>query len=321
MNMFSAWLAFSLAVAPPTNPKFAAMPIPVSSFGAAVSEGWLYVYGGHCGKTHTYSTRDVTGRFFRIRLSGGEWEELPGGPALQGLPLLAYKGKLYRIGGMQPRNAPGQKADNHSVAECAVFDPATRKWAPLPSLPQGRSSHDAAILGDKLVVVGGWNMQGAKGATWHTNALVLDLTNPKASWRSLEQPFRRRALAAAFVADKLHVIGGLGPEGTSRQVDILDLNTATWTKGPSLPGSSSNGFSPSACTLAGHLYASGPDGKIHRLEGTQWRHVATQEVKRFVHRLVPGAEGTILVVGGAGRGEEARWIEEIRPAEVRTASR
>ena len=31
------------------------MPKGVSSFGAVVCDGSLYVYGGHMGKTHTYS--------------------------------------------------------------------------------------------------------------------------------------------------------------------------------------------------------------------------------------------------------------------------
>src|SRR5687767_10100869 len=89
------------AVAPPTPAKFAPLPHRIASFGACVCDGWLYVYGGHTGKTHTYSTDDVTGRFFRIRLGGGDrWEELPAGPACQGLALLEHRGQIYRIGGM-----------------------------------------------------------------------------------------------------------------------------------------------------------------------------------------------------------------------------
>src|SRR5688500_5501399 len=95
----------------PTEPRgYPPVPRAVSSFGAAVSDGWLYVYGGHCARTHQYSTEAVVGTFHRLKLSNPKaWEELPGGPPLQGLALVAHGGKIYRVGGMQPRNKPGEK--------------------------------------------------------------------------------------------------------------------------------------------------------------------------------------------------------------------
>ena len=110
---------------------FDPLPHKVSSLGACVSDGHVYVYGGHTGATHTYSTETTTGKFFRVPLSGGKWEELPSGPALQGLALVAHNGKLYRIGGMQPRNKPGEKHDTVSVASFAAYDPSARKWQDL----------------------------------------------------------------------------------------------------------------------------------------------------------------------------------------------
>jgi len=80
---------------------FPPLPQAVSSFGAAVSDGWLYVYGGHRSKTHDYSTDAVLGTFYRVRLSApGKWEKLPDGEPLQGLAVVAHAGKIYRIGGM-----------------------------------------------------------------------------------------------------------------------------------------------------------------------------------------------------------------------------
>ena len=74
--------------------------------------------------------------------------------------LASHGGKVYRVGGMQPRNAPGEPADNLSIADVARFDPKVGKWEALPPLPAGRSSHDVVVAGDKLVVVGGWQMKG-----------------------------------------------------------------------------------------------------------------------------------------------------------------
>ena len=309
-------LALTLADSPPSGEKFPPLPVKVSSHGACASDGWLYVYGGHTGATHTYSTDTVTGRFARIRLSGGAWEDLPSGPGLQGLALVAHKGKVYRIGGMQPRNKSGDPADNHSVATCAVYDPKEKVWSPLPDLPAGRSSLDAVAVGDKLVVVGGWDMRGAKGTTaWHTTAQILDLAKPTA-WQSVEQPFRRRALGAAVLDGKVYIVAGLGEKGASGDVDVFDPETSKWSKAAEFPASSGNsfGFSPAACVVNGALCASGPDGKIYRLDAGKWRHVGTQEVKRFVHRLVPGADGALIVVGGSSRDGDGRKIEEIRLA-------
>ena len=41
---------------------YADMPVAASSFGAVGSDGWLYVYGGHIARVHTYSTEAVSKR-------------------------------------------------------------------------------------------------------------------------------------------------------------------------------------------------------------------------------------------------------------------
>src|SRR5262249_47107205 len=145
-------LALAGMLAAAEAPKFDPLPHKVSSLGACFSDGYVYVYGGHTGVTHTYSTETTTGKFFRAKLGGGKWEELTAGPAAQGLALVAHKGKIYRIGGMQPRNKPKEKPDARSLTDFAVYDPKTEKWADLTALPEGRSSHDAVVVGDKLYV-------------------------------------------------------------------------------------------------------------------------------------------------------------------------
>src|SRR5690606_9028216 len=141
---------------------------------------------------------------------GAAWEELPAGPAAQGTALVAHGGKLYRIGGMQPRNKPGEPADNHSLASCDRFDPGTGKWEPIPDLPAWRSSHDAAVLGDRIYVVGGWDMKGRGGEpVWHGSALELDLSQESPKWKEIEQPFHRRAFTLAAFDGKLFAVGGL----------------------------------------------------------------------------------------------------------------
>jgi N-acetylneuraminic acid mutarotase len=290
-------------------PKFDPLPHKVSSLGACVSDGYVYVYGGHTGATHTYSTETTTDKFFRAKLTGGKWEELTAGPPAQGLALVAYKGKVYRVGGMQPRNKPKEKADSHSLTSFAAYDPSTKKWQELTALPEGRSSHDAVVVGDKLYVFGGWKMNGeGKEPTWHKTGLVMDLSKAQLKWQSIEQPFQRRALAVEALGGKVYVLGGLTAKDSTVRVDVYDPKTEKWSEGVSLPSKSTSmgtGFSPAACVQGGRLYVSTNDGLIHRLskDGKKWEEAGKQHLARIVPRLVAGEKGELLVIGGNAKGE------------------
>ena len=71
-----ATLVFDAPAASATAPgavaatRFATLPEAAASFGSVVSDGWLYVYGGHIAPTHSYSTAAVSGQFHRLRLNG-----------------------------------------------------------------------------------------------------------------------------------------------------------------------------------------------------------------------------------------------------------
>jgi hypothetical protein len=305
---------------PAAATKYPAMPKAVASFGAVVCDGYLYVYGGHAGQTHSYDNQSVLGTFHRLKLAGGSrWEELPAGPIAQGMNLVTHAGKVYRVGGMQPRNAPGDPADNHSLADCARFDPAKKVWEPLPALPAGRSSHDVAVVGDKLVVVGGWQMTGKGGkSVWHDTALILDLGTADPKWEAVPQPFKRRALTATAAGTKVYVLGGLGAEG--KATDVFDVATKTWSTAPALPleGKKAMSFSPAAATVGGRVVVSTAAGTVYRLtaDGRTWEKVG-QSAPRMVARLLPGDAGTALLVGGARMGEgNTAAVEVVRLAET-----
>jgi hypothetical protein len=283
------------------------LPEAISSFGAAVSGDHVYVYGGHLGRSHEYSTASVSNKFRRLKIPdpAAGWEDLPSGPAVQGVALVAHGGKLYRIGGMQPRNKPGEKSDNVSIPSVAVFDPKSKVWDSLPNLPKGRSSHDAVVVGDRIVVTGGWCMNGAGNESeWADTALILDLTQQPLRWDSVAQPFRRRALNTAALDGKVFTIGGLTPDGSSvLEVNTFDPAARTWSDAPELPGSLMNGFNPAACVLGMHLFVSPMDGNVYRLNDKRdaWTAVAKLVKARFVHGMVPVRGNVMLVLGGASK--------------------
>src|SRR4051794_7565519 len=234
------------------------LPEPLASFGAAVADGWLYIYGGHIGEEHEHSAANLSPHFRRIQLDGGtQWQELPMQTHLQGLPLVAHGGKIYRVGGLNNRNSTKNKPeDPHSTDEFAKFDPAKNEWTALTPLPAGRSSHNAVAIGDRLYVIGGWKLDGKSPSTWQTDALVYDFKDAKAGWQKLPPPdFKRRALAAGDWKGKLVAIGGIDDtRKPSLDVDIFDPQSAKWSHGPKLPGNGMAGFGASACNLDGHLY-------------------------------------------------------------------
>lgn len=291
-----------------TAVKPACPPLPqaLASFGAAVTGGHLYLYGGHTGRAHVHAKNTQTGAFLRVSLSEPTaWETLPAGPAAQGLGLVGHEGKVYRIGGMQARNEDPAKEDLHSLAEVACFDPAVGSWKALPPLPAGRSSHDAVVLGNKLCVVGGWNLKGdSDDAEWHSTALSLDLSKADAVWEQLPAPpFKRRALAVATVGpNKLIVLGGMTDDGEiSRACDVLDLTTGRWSDGPALPGEGHEGFGVAAFEVDGRVYASAMSGKVQRLaaDGSAWEEIAELSAHRFFHRILPWTKKELVFLGGA----------------------
>jgi hypothetical protein len=238
------------------------LPKPATSFGAALSGDWIYTYGGNTGRAHEFHRDCVTGNFFRLKIgTSNTWETLPGGTALLSPSLIAHDGKIIRIGGLNPKNAKGEKTDLSSTTEVLRYDPATQKWTPLPALPEPRSSHDTVLIGDTIYLGGGWSLQNdvgdGMGAKWHDTALSLDLKNTAAGWRSHPQPFQRRALAAVASKGRIWFIGGMSEDDKpSLAVDWWEPASETWGKGPDLPDGAMAGFGVAACVADERILAS-----------------------------------------------------------------
>ncbi|MEO1085967.1 MAG: hypothetical protein AAFY88_17145, partial [Acidobacteriota bacterium] len=194
-----------LASAPAADAELPDLDEGIASFGGAVAGDYLYVYGGHIGGVHKHSSQNLSHRFQRLDLKDPKsWEDVGDGvQGLQGLALVPYGEKVCRVGGLDARNETlEQPEDLVSVADVACFDPSTGAWTELPPLPAPRSSHDAAVLGDTLYVAGGWQLRGKDlEAVWHDDMVALDLaaalSGQEATWQSIPQPFKRRALAVA----------------------------------------------------------------------------------------------------------------------------
>ena len=292
----------------------------VASFGAVTHDGALYVYGGHVGRTHVHSMDNISPGFRRLVLEpGSAWEELARGPLLQGAVLVSDGAAVYRIGGMAATNATAAEPEElHSSRSAARYSIAEDRWEPLPDLPQGRSSHDAVVAGRVLYVVGGWEMRGPdEDSVWADTVLALDLDDPT-GWRAIAAPFRRRAMAAGAAGGRIYALGGLTPEaGPQLRVDVLDVATGEWARGPGLPPAGSlQGFGVAAMSHRDRLFMSQADGKIYRLDAASdsWRPAASIADRRFMHRLASFGE-RILAIGGSWMTGHRATIEVLSPVD------
>ncbi len=302
--------------APAVKSKFPQLPDAISSFGAAVSGDYLYVYSGHIGRAHQHSAENLSQTFQRLNLKQPQaWETLPLKTPLQGLAMAPHGDNVYRVGGLSVANKKKEDSKMTSLATVERYSPEKEAWESIESMPTGRSSHDSVFMGNHLYVVGGWAMKPDKDSTWQDNMLVLDATKENPEWKAIKQPFQRRALSAAAYQGKIYAMGGIDADGDiSHEVDIYSPETGQWTKGPELPGSTMNGFGTSAWSIGGKLYFSGMDGGVYQLDQKKqsWEKAGSLATPRFFHRLLPDGNGGLIAIGGASRKGHLKSIEEVK---------
>jgi N-acetylneuraminic acid mutarotase len=283
------------------------LPIAVTSFGAAVCRDQIFVYGGHTGVAHEYARTLQNAQLFSLDLNQPEaWKaETTGDDGVQGNALVAHGDQIYRLGGLQALNAEGESHVLRSRDSFDRFDFETKSWSPYPPLPQPRSSFDAVVIGDKVYVVGGWNLQSEAEPVWCEEAYEYDLSSGSAgSWRKLPRPpFQRRALAAGEYNGELFVIGGMDSDGSiSTSVNIFNAQTQRWRDGIDLPNSNRmEGFGVACAKVDGNLIVATHSGRIYRFDAAQnnWQMIEQLDDSRFFSRLVPIREKRFAIIGGA----------------------
>jgi N-acetylneuraminic acid mutarotase len=230
--------------------------------------------------------------------------------------MVSYKGQLYRVGGWEAKRINGEKWELFSSPDFARFDEKTGKWQDLAPLPRGRSSHDAAVVGSKLYVVGGWELKGESGGDWHETAYVCDLAQNQPQWQEIAKPpFNRRALAVAGYAGKLYVIGGMDDSNEqTTAVEIYDPQSNQWSKGPAVPGETADGFGISAFGSEVGLFVNGRTGVLYRLDdsGQGWTAIGKLNHARYFHRLLVASDKTLVAVGGTSREGKIQAVERIK---------
>lgn len=307
-------LPITVSTAQPSSKSFPSLPHGVTSFGAAVIDDHVYAYGGYLEAAHHYYQGGQSKSLLRLSLKNPtQWEAIAEGPPRTGTAMVAHGGKLIRVGGFVAKNGEKEPQDIHSQADVQAYDVKSGAWSDLPALPKGRSSHDAAVIGDKLYVVGGWCMTGGgDDAAWHDSALVLDLSAKEPKWTPIASPpFQRRALALAGHAGKLYCVGGMTMQGgPATSVFVYDPAGDRWSNAGKLQGGPMEGFGASAFSCGDKLYVSSMSGALHQLDpsSNNWTLAGQLKIARFFHRMVPISANELLIVGGASM-ESGKVVE------------
>lgn len=293
------------------------LPLAVTSFGAArTTDGTIFAYGGNAGEAHNYYKEAQSNQLIKLTPGSSKWEVVDQDRNLQGLALVAAGDSVYRIGGFQALNTEEEESNLKSRPHVVAYNAKTGEKKDAPQLPEPRSSHDAAVIGDTIYVVGGWKLDSEneqEDHTWHETAWKLDTSKVGAQWEPIANPpFQRRALAVAAFQGKLFVIGGIENKGwASNRVDIYDPKTDKWSQGPDLLDRSAlKAFGCTAFAVGDQLLVSTINGDVQQLSEDQssWSVIGRSERQRFFHRLLPVSKNSFVMLGG-GNMDEGRFVE------------
>ncbi len=221
----------------------------------------------------------------------GVWETGPPLPVpLHHATAATYRGEVVVLGGA---------SDNLADASNKVFSLRGNNWVELPSLTHARAAAAAAVVGDKLVVVGG---QNAKQLVPQTE--VFDGN----SWKdAANMPTPREHLAAVSDGTYVYTVGGrfLSADKNSAAFERYDPQAGSWTKLVDMPTPRG---SYGATFIDGRVVAVGGEeptqvlavAEAYDIADGKWSTLPPMPTARH-GEAVATIGHTIYVVGGANR--------------------
>lgn len=176
-------------------------------------------------------------------------------------------------------------------------------WTNGSKMPTPRSAMAAALLDDKIYVVGGQGVKIKKDKIME----VYDIKSDK--WTqgpSLPEPLDH--LGMASYDGKIYVVGGTHKYGYSNKLLIYDPLKNNWTEGKPMPGART---ALTANFIDGKLYAVGGVDDVHNVVGTNyvydpltdtWTEKAPMPTARH-HLTSSVVNGKLYAIGGRIYGD------------------
>jgi non-specific serine/threonine protein kinase len=272
---------------------------------ATVLDGTIWVVGGL--EAGPRGSRKLEG--YDPVING--WKAGPDLPArLHHEMAVTYKGELVVIGGWIPKGSdPSAETSNQ------VFALRDGRWVKLPPLERPRAAGAAAVVGDRIVVMGG-----------QAGDRLLDTTEvfDGRRWTTVANiPTPREHLAAASDGRHVYAVGGrdLSPAKNSSAFERYDPATDRWQRLPGMP-TARGGLG--AAIVGGRVFAVGGEtptdviGKVesYDLASREWTAAPSMRTPR--HGIAVAAIGrSLYALGGAtrpGHATAAATAEVVRLA-------
>lgn len=189
-------------------------------------------------------------------------------------------GRVYVSGGLDEFGAP--------LALVEVYNPAADAWSGVAPLPGDRFAHASVRGGDGLIYAIGGVTGG--GATLTNSVESYDVSAN--SWGSAtSMTVVRGAPAAAVAGGKIYVTGGQNLDGVEASGEVYDPTTKTWTAIASM-----------ATPRSLHAMATGPDGRVYAIGGTNFNIVFIASVEAYDPETNVWTEVASLPSGRQGLG-------------------
>ena len=275
----------------------APLPTARQNMDGTVLDGTLWVVGGLDARSE--ASNKVEGHDPVIN----SWKAGPDLPVrLHHHMVVTYKDEMVVIGGWIP-----QGSDQSALVSDRVLRLRDGRWEQLPPLPRPRAAGAAAVVGDKIVVMGGQD----EGRLLQTTE-VFD----GEKWsEGASMPTPREHLAAASDGKYVYAVGGreLGPDKNFDTLERYDPENDSWSRLPDMP-TARGGLG--AAVIGGRLYAVGgesptrPFGNVESfdIETGNWARNSAMRTPR--HGLDVEAIGTsIYALGGATKPGHASAVD------------
>ncbi|MCT7657441.1 serine/threonine-protein kinase [Mycobacterium deserti] len=265
----------------------------VARDGVAVTEadGTIWVFGGMGADDRVSGQHEGYDPAIDSWKSG---EDLP--VPVQHAMAVTWQENPVVIGGWRTQGADAR------VATDQVWRVVNGRWTELPRLLQPRAAAAAAVVGDRIVVTGGVD---ANGALLNTTE-VFDGT----AWKlGAPIPTPRRMLGAASDGKLVYVVGGSNGTSDLATVETYDPAADTWAALPELPGRRSDfgvAYTDGRLVVVGGISAGAVLKSVVSLDlATQsWNGLPDLTVARHGMALA-GVGRTVYAIGGStGPGDD-----------------
>ncbi|HTQ20305.1 Kelch repeat-containing protein, partial [Mycobacterium sp.] len=256
----------------------------IQQVGSAVLDGRIWVAGG------LTDAQDATAKTEYYDTTTGKWSLGPNLPfQLHHAMMVSYHNTVWVIGGFEPQ---GSTIEGLASARVLYLNQAQTAWVEAPALHHARAAGAAAVVGNKIVVVGGRTAGTSPAEVIPTE--VFDGT----SWHDAAGiPVPGDHLAAASDGTYLYVVGGRRIEVTSNTAAVQRFDPATdrWTQLPAAPGKVSDA---GAAIVGGRLIVVGGES-IGTVFNTVWAYDLTSSTWTSLPDLAAPRHGLAVAAIGS----------------------